>query len=58
MKAILEIDMPESCEGCDLCLLIGNNIKCIPLTIKKERTCYCDFGDHRRHDCPLKAVKE
>jgi hypothetical protein len=58
MKAVLEMEMPDSCEDCDLCKVVGKNIKCMPLSMAKERTCYCDFGNQRRHDCPLKPIKE
>lgn len=51
MKAILEIDMPESCHEC-------------PMAIARK---YCCFGDEllyvscyecdRHNDCPLKAAE-
>jgi len=56
-KAILELDMPESCEDCNLCInaVYTDYWYCAGITGAPAILCKCPF-EGRRSDCPLRLV--
>ncbi len=54
-KAILELEMPESCWGCPL-QAISTRKKIRYCTVMRYVTEY--YGTKRRKNCPLKLVKD
>ena len=59
MKAILEIEMPDSCIKCPLCTgsYYSPAYYCGILTIKLKECCQVADEAKRREDCPLKPVE-
>lgn len=47
-KAILVIDMPESCDGCDFCYYSDGRVPCCQITFNATANC----------KCPLKPLPE